>query len=42
MGKASIQPDGEEGLAKRKGRHREAGSKGSVERNRNPMDMSRI
>jgi len=36
--KSSIQPDGGEGLAKRKGVVAEAGSEGSVEQSRGPMD----
>ncbi len=39
---SSTQPDGGEGLAKRKGGRREAASEGSVEQKREPMDKNRI
>ena len=39
---SSTQPDGGEGLAKRKGGHREAASEGSVEQRREPMHKNRI
>ena len=40
--KSSTQPDGGEGLAKRKGGHREVASEGSVEQRREPMHKNRI
>ena len=39
---SSTQPDGGEGLAKRKGGHREVASEGSVEQRREPMHKNRI
>ena len=40
--KSFIQPDGGEGLVKRKGCRREAGSEGSVEQSRDPTNRNRI
>jgi hypothetical protein len=40
--KVLYQPDGGEGLAKRKGVIREGGSEESVEQNREPMNKNRI
>ena len=39
---SSTQPDGGEGLAKRKGGYREVASEGSVEQRREPMHKNRI